>query len=91
MTTPIHRMFSVVMNIRHGRGDRTRTCGFYVPNVALYQTELRLEDNLLLVLKYHKYNAFVNAPTQLRHANLIYSVINGRPGVTITIGRDAVF
>ena len=23
-----------------GRGDRIRTCDFYVPNVALYQTEL---------------------------------------------------
>ena len=23
-----------------GRGDRIRTCDLYVPNVALYQTEL---------------------------------------------------
>ncbi len=23
-----------------GRGDRIRTCDFYVPNVALYQAEL---------------------------------------------------
>ena len=26
--------------MRIGRGDRIRTCDFYVPNVALYQTEL---------------------------------------------------
>ena len=26
-----------------GRGDRIRTCGFYVPNVALYQAEPHLE------------------------------------------------
>ncbi len=25
-----------------GRGDRIRTCGLYVPNVALYQTEPHL-------------------------------------------------
>jgi hypothetical protein len=24
-----------------GRGDRIRTCDIYVPNVALYQSELR--------------------------------------------------
>ena len=26
-----------------GRGDRIRTCDFYVPNVALYQAELHPE------------------------------------------------
>ncbi|CRD53399.1 hypothetical protein BN1263280274 [Stenotrophomonas maltophilia] len=26
-----------------GRGDRIRTCDLYVPNVALYQTELHPE------------------------------------------------
>ena len=29
----------------HGRGDRIRTCGFYVPNVALYQAEPHLDTN----------------------------------------------
>ena len=27
-----------------GRGDRIRTCDFYVPNVALYQAELHPEE-----------------------------------------------
>ena len=27
-----------------GRGDRIRTCGLYVPNVALYQAEPHLDD-----------------------------------------------
>ena len=27
----------------YGRGDRTRTCDLYVPNVALYQAELHPE------------------------------------------------
>ncbi len=31
----------------HGRGDRTRTCGILVPNQALYQTELRLDNSVL--------------------------------------------
>ncbi len=26
------------------RGDKIRTCGLYVPNVALYQTEPHLEN-----------------------------------------------
>ena len=28
-----------------GRGDRIRTCDFYVPNVALYQAELHPESS----------------------------------------------
>ena len=28
-----------------GRGDRIRTCDFYVPNVALYQAELHPEGS----------------------------------------------
>ena len=34
-----------------GRGDRIRTCGLYVPNVALHQTELHLEFTELSKLK----------------------------------------
>ena len=33
------RLFSGTTSI-DGRGDRIRTCDLYVPNVALYQTEL---------------------------------------------------
>jgi hypothetical protein len=35
--TLVFQAFSV---FRFGRGDRIRTCDFYVPNVALYQAEL---------------------------------------------------
>lgn len=34
-------VFGVVLDA--GRGDRIRTCDLYVPNVALYQTELHPE------------------------------------------------
>ncbi len=30
--------------VRIGRGDRIRTCDIYVPNVALYQSELHPES-----------------------------------------------
>src|ERR1700738_1715987 len=30
--------------LESGRGDRIRTCDIYVPNVALYQSELHPED-----------------------------------------------
>jgi hypothetical protein len=30
-----------------GRGDRIRTCDLYVPNVALYQTELHPDAGIL--------------------------------------------
>ena len=32
------------------RGDWTRTSGIYVPNVALYQTELHLAATLSIIL-----------------------------------------
>ncbi len=31
------------MNIQHGRDDRIRTCGLFVPNEARYQTALHLD------------------------------------------------
>ena len=31
------------MSIQNGRGDKIRTCDFYVPNVALYQAEPHLD------------------------------------------------
>ena len=31
-----------------GRGDKIRTCDFYVPNVALYQAEPHLDGGFLL-------------------------------------------
>jgi hypothetical protein len=31
----------------NGRGDRIRTCDIYVPNVALYQSELHPGENSL--------------------------------------------
>ena len=34
----------------NGRGDRIRTCDLYVPNVALYQTELHPDDEETLIL-----------------------------------------
>ena len=36
------------MNTRYGRGDKIRTCDFYVPNVALYQAEPHLDGGFLL-------------------------------------------
>ena len=33
------------IHIIFGRGDRTWTCGFHVPNVALYQAELHLVNS----------------------------------------------
>ena len=44
--TPEFRGFFGVASFKmckHGRGDRIRTCGFYVPNVALYQAEPHLD------------------------------------------------
>ncbi len=32
----------------YGRGDRIRTCDIYVPNVALYQSELHPGDLQIL-------------------------------------------
>ena len=29
-----------MINLKYGRGERIRTSGLYVPNVALYQTKL---------------------------------------------------
>ncbi|CTP84354.1 hypothetical protein XTALMG727_0959 [Xanthomonas translucens pv. arrhenatheri LMG 727] len=36
-------VFQVSCDLETGRGDRIRTCDLYVPNVALYQTELHPE------------------------------------------------
>jgi hypothetical protein len=33
--------------VKVGRGDRIRTCDLYVPNVALYQTELHPDSAIL--------------------------------------------
>ena len=33
-----------------GRGDKIRTCDFYVPNVALYQAEPHLDIELFFVV-----------------------------------------
>ena len=38
--SPEKRVFQAFLVFRVGRGDRIRTCDFYVPNVALYQAEL---------------------------------------------------
>ena len=46
-----------VMNTRYGRGDKIRTCDFYVPNVALYQAEPHL-DIAFLALS-HSFNVSV--------------------------------
>ncbi len=51
LNTNVHkkRMFITVksvMNIKHGRDDRIRTCGLCVPNAALYQTEPHLDIKL---------------------------------------------
>ena len=33
----------IALKADFGRGDKIRTCGLYVPNVALYQTEPHLD------------------------------------------------
>ena len=33
-----------MINLKYGRGERIRTFGLYVPNVALCQTNLNLLD-----------------------------------------------
>ena len=40
---------SALMDTHTGRGDKIRTCGLYVPNVALYQTEPHLDGVYLIV------------------------------------------
>ena len=40
-------VFQAFGDHRSGRGDRIRTCDLYVPNVALYQTELHPEGSRL--------------------------------------------
>ena len=35
--------FEIALKADFGRGDKIRTCGLYVPNVALYQTEPHLD------------------------------------------------
>ena len=49
---------TVCTSARRGRGDRTRTCGILVPNQALYQTELRLGNNLSRQLLYYSKDTF---------------------------------
>ena len=39
-----------------GRGDRIWTCGPYVPNVVLYQTEPHLDNRIII----HHFRKFVN-------------------------------
>ena len=34
---------------QNGRGDKIRTCGLYVPNVALYQTEPHLDGDFFII------------------------------------------
>jgi hypothetical protein len=38
-----HEKTDLAAGLFNGRGDRIRTCDLYVPNVALYQTELHPE------------------------------------------------
>ena len=40
---------------RCGRGNRIRTCGLYVPNVALYQTELCLDFVISIIAHYYSF------------------------------------
>ncbi len=47
------KFFQIFLFSSESRGDRTRTCGILVPNQALYQTELRLVNALLL---YHAFS-----------------------------------
>ena len=44
--SPIRKVFGLFVC---GRGDKIRTCGLYVPNVALYQTEPHLDGVFLIV------------------------------------------
>ena len=44
-----------------GRGDRIRTCGFHVPNVALYQTE----PHLVILSCYCILNCYINLSAPL--------------------------
>jgi hypothetical protein len=52
MTAGTTEFCMTVLNIRRepadGRGDRIRTCDIYVPNVALYQSELHPEGGALV-------------------------------------------
>ena len=41
--SPIRKVFGLFVC---GRGDKIRTCDFYVPNVALYQAEPHLEGGI---------------------------------------------
>ena len=49
-----------------GRGDKIRTCDFYVPNVALYQAEPHLVKYLIVLLA--KYISKGRSGTSLRSA-----------------------
>lgn len=46
--SPIRKVFGLFVC---GRGDKIRTCGPYVPNVVLYQTEPHLVDELCRFLQ----------------------------------------
>ena len=39
--------FEIALKADFGRGDKIRTCDFYVPNVALYQAEPHLDGGFL--------------------------------------------
>ena len=71
------------MNTRYGRGDKIRTCDFYVPNVALYQAEPHLDYSILSFGKLQPCDFYVPngralrgcAHTKLSHTSIAYSYI----------------
>ncbi len=52
------KFFQIFLFSSESRGDRTRTCGILVPNQALYQTELRLVNALLLYHAFYFLSSF---------------------------------
>ena len=63
-----------------GRDDRIRTCGFYVPNVALYQTEPHLVMKLLPMPIDHQPLAQTSALRAERHRRKVASYRLGTLG-----------
>ena len=77
------RMFSCVMNTRHGRSDTTRTCDPFIPNEVRYQ--LRYTPIFFLQNQYSAYVAICQLSLSQHQGNSIYFLTSESPKIGILI------